>query len=199
MAGGDAASGAAAAAAYEPIVWRRRKPWARRVIVWLFVIVVLGAAAWVISTNNTVAAQIKDALTTPHVETITDGSIAIKPRGFASYRVTVPEGAIDVAVVGQFDVSARVQNDIEVFLLTDAELVTWQSGYAISPYYDSGRVSQGNVQAPLPSRSATYYLVFSNKPSTVEKTVHLTVGLHYDTWLPDGVVYLKQKIQAWFE
>jgi hypothetical protein len=161
--------------------------------------VVLGALGWVATTNNSLAPVIKAYLTTTHAELITEGSVAIKPHGFASYRVAVPEGAIDVALTGQFDASGRAENDIQVYLLTDAEFVIWQSGYATSPFYDSGKVSQASMQAALPSRPGTYYLIFSNKPSRVEKTVHVTAGLRYDTWLPEPVMYLKEKIWGWFE
>ncbi len=194
------AAAAAAMPAYDPSYWQQRQTWSiGRITVWLVLLFVLGFAGWVVSTSNSIAPRIKEYLITAHMETITEGTVAIKPRGFATYRVTVPEGAIDVAVLGQFEVSARAQNDIEVLLLTEAELVTWQSGYAISPFYDSGRVTHANLESPLPSRSGTYYLVLSNKPSTVEKTVHLTAGLHYDTWLPDSVSNVKQKVLGWFE
>jgi hypothetical protein len=55
------------------------------------------------------------------------------------------------------------------------------------------------MQASLPSRAGTYYLVLSNKQSRVEKTVHVTAGLRYDTWVPDSLIYVKQKVWAWFD
>lgn len=196
----DGQSAAAARMASEPIYLRRRRPCSPgRLALWLFAAIVLGALGWVAATDNSVASEVKQYVTTAHAETIAEGSLAIKPNGFASYKLTVPEGAIDVAVTGRFDASGRAEKDIRVLLLTDAEFVTWQGGYAISPYYDSGNVSQSNLLAPLPSRPGTYYLIFSNKPSRVEKTVHLTAGLQYDTWLPDSLISLKEKMWRWFE
>jgi hypothetical protein len=196
-AGGSAAS---ATVAYETAYWKRQQPWSRRKIAtWAVVLVLAGVLAWLVTTDNAFAAQLKSFLTTAHAETITDGSIAIKPHGFASYKVAVPEGAIDVGIAGQFEASGRADDDVQVLLLTDSEFVVWQSGYATSPFYDSGKVSKADMQAVLPSRAGEYYLVFSNKPSRVEKTVHVTAGLRYDTWLPDSVVYLKQKVWGWFE
>jgi hypothetical protein len=150
-------------------------------------------------TDSPLASQLKSYLTTAHAETITDGSIAIKPHGFASLKVTVPEGAIDVDVSGRFEASGRADNDVQVLLLTEGEFAVWQSGYATSPFYDSGKVAKADMQALLPSKAGEYYLVFSNKPSRVEKTVHVAAGLRYDTWLPDSVVTLKQKVLGWFE
>jgi len=196
----DGQSAAAATMASETIYLggnRSRSP--GRLALWLLAAIVLCVLAWVAATDNSVASGIKPYLTTAHAETIAEGSVAIKPNGFVSYKLTVPDGAIDVAVTGQFDTSGRAEKDIQVLLLTDAEFVIWQGGYAISPYYDSGHVSRSTLQAPLPSRPATYYLIFSNKPSRLEKTVHLTAGLHYDTWLPDSLMSLKEKIAHWFE
>ena len=162
-------------------------------------VAVVGAIAWLVRTDNALAAQLKSYLTTEHAETITDGSIAIKPHGFATYRVAVPEGAIDVGLTGEFEASGRADNEVQVLVLTDSEFVVWQSGYATSPFYDSGKVCKADMQASLPSRAGTYYLVLSNKPSRVEKTVHVTAGLRYDTWVPDSLIYVKQKIWGWFE
>ena len=200
IASADGSAAAAPATAYEAIPWRARRALpVGKIASWLAGIALFGAVAWLVTTNNSLAPQIKDYLTTAHAETITDGSIAIKPHGFATYKISVPEGAIDVAVSGQFEANGRADNNVEVLLVTDGEFVVWQGGYAISPFYDSGNVAQANMQATLPSRSGTYYLIFSNKPSRTEKTVHVTAGLRYDTWLPDGLVSLKAKVLGWFE
>lgn len=197
---GDGGSAAAAATAYEPLPWQYRPTRTRRrLLVWLAVLAAVGAIGWIAATDNPIRPLVKEFVITAHSEVITDGSIAIKPHGFISYKVNVPEGAIDVAVNGQFDASGRAENDVQVLLLTESEFVIWQSGYATSPFYDSGRVARDDLQASLPSRSGTYYLIFSNKPSRLEKTVHISAGLHYDTWLPDSLISLKQKVWAWFE
>lgn len=200
IAAADSQSAAAVTTASEPIHLRHRRPSSPgRLALWLLAAIVLGALGWHAAIGNSVASGIKQYVTTAHAETIAEGSVAIKPNGFASYKLTVPEGAIDVAVTGQFDASGRAEKDIRVLVLSDREFVIWQGGYAISPYYDSGNVSQSNLQAALPSRPGTYYLIFSNKPSRVEKTVHLTAGLQYDTWLPDSLISLKEKMRRWFE
>ncbi len=197
---GDGGSAAAAATAYETAYWQRQRPRsAGKIVVWAIVLIVAGAIAWLLTTENPVASQVKSYLITAHAETIIEGSIAIKPHGFASYKVAVPDGAIDVGVFGQFEASGRSENEIQVLLLTASEFVVWQGGYATSPFYDSGKVFKADMQAVLPSKAADYYLIFSNKPSRVERTVHVSAGLRYDTWLPDSIVYAKQKVWGWFE
>lgn len=197
---GKGGSAAAAATAYEPVYWqRKRRSWQREIAVAAVLLAVAGAIAWLFTTNNSIAPRVKSFLTTAHTETITEGSVAIKPHGFASYKVAVPEGAIDVGMFGQFDARGRTENEVQVLLLTDSEFAVWQSGYGTSPFYDSGKVTKADIQAVLPSKAGDYYLVLSNKPSRVEKTVHVVAGLRYDTWLPDSLVTLKQKVWAWFE
>ena len=190
---------AAAATAFETAPARRLSWSPGKVAGWLIALTLAGTIAWLLATNDVLASQLKSFVTTAHAETITDGSIAIKPHGFASYKVMVPEGAIDGGVSGKFEASSRADNDVQVLLLTESEFAVWQSGYATSPFYDSGKVSKADMQAVLPSRAGDYYLVLSNRPSRVEKTVHVAAGLRYDTWMPDSVVTLKQKIWEWFE
>ncbi len=196
----DGGAAAAVAPGYQRIRWSRRRSrsWTNAVV-WAAVLITATALVWLVASDNRFYPEFKAFLVTAHAETITDGSIAIKPRGFASYKVVVPEGAIDVEVAGQFEASGRSDDNVQVLVLTDGEFVVWQGGYATSPFYDSGPVSKGDLQAILPSRAGTYYLVLSNKASRLEKTVTLSAGLHYGTWLPDSLVSLKQKVWAWFD
>jgi len=105
----------------------------------------------------------------------------------------LPEGSVNVAVVGQFKASADsqssgnrknqpgdkngdkkgdkndrnkvadVDNTIEVYVLTDWAFTVWQNGYATSSLYESGKVAEGTVQAEVPAGAGIYYLVFSNR------------------------------------
>lgn len=199
LSAGEGGSATAVAPAHDAVYWQRTRPWStRKMALWAVVLALAGATAWLVTTDNALASQLKSLLTTAHVEAITDGSIAIKPHGFASFKVTVPEGAIDVGINGRFEANGRADNDVQVLLLTDSEFAVWQSGYGTSAFYDSGKVSKAEMQAILPSRAGEYYLVFSNKPSRVKKTVHIATGLRYDTWLPDWLATLKQKVWGWF-
>ena len=197
----DARSGGAAArTAHEPGIWQaERRGWRGRIIACVLVVVVLGAAGWVASSETPTARQIQSYITTAHAETIFEDSIALKPHSFSSYRVTVPESAIEVAISGQFESSGRTDNEVQVLILTESEFVAWQSGYAGSPYYDSGKGPKGDIEASLPSRGGSYFLIVSNKQWRTEKTVRLSAALHYATWLPDSVVQVKEKIRTWYD
>jgi hypothetical protein len=165
----------------------------------LAVVIASAGIIWLTTTDNALFPLIKQNLTTAHAETISDGSVAIKPHGFTTYKINVPEGAIDVNITGQFDASGRNEDDVEAYVLTEAEFVFWQGGYSTSPFYDSGKVARAEIQASLPSRPGSYYMVFSNRPSRIEKTIHVNAVLRYDTWLPDDVIQLRDKVRGWFE
>ncbi len=64
--------------------------------------------------------------------------------------------------------------------------------------YESGKVSEGAVQADIPAGAGVYYLVFSNKsaPKT-PKALHATVLLHFKSWLPDWLRRMKGRFWDW--
>jgi len=128
----------------------------------------------------------------------------------------LPEGSLNVAVVGQFSSTADLQNfsthktpvvdkngadadnKIEVNILTESAFTVWQNGYATSSLYESGRVPEGTVQADVPAGAGIYYLVFNNKSSPrTPKTVRAAVVLRYKSWLPDWFRHMKGRILDW--
>jgi hypothetical protein len=126
----------------------------------------------------------------------------------------LPEGSVNVAVVGQFTSAVDssnagnrrdnkgkkedVDNNIEVYVLTDSAYTVWQNGYATASLYESGRVAEGSVQADVPAGAGIYYLVFSNKSSPkAGKSVHATVLLRYKSWLPEWFRVMKGRMLDW--
>lgn len=96
------------------------------------------------------------------------------------WNFTVPANATDVRVEGTFNASGGARNDIEVYLLTDDEFVNWQNNHTVSTLYNSGRMTQGTLNAPLPPGAGTYHLVFNNKFSLLSpKAVRASIRLHY--------------------
>ena len=153
-----------------------------------------------------------------------DGA-SIGPHTFRYYKFALPEGSVNVTVVGQFkstadsaapatrksqtsdknhtgikgkDAAADVDNNIEVYVLTDSAFAVWQNGYATSSLYESGKVAEGSLQTEVPAGAGIYYLVFSNKsaPKT-PKALHATVLLHYKSWLPDWLRRIKGRFWDW--
>ncbi len=91
-----------------------------------------------------------------------------------------------------------VDNNIEVYVLTDSAFTVWQHGYATSSVYESGKVSEGSVQADVPAGAGIYYLVFSNKAAPkAAKNVHAAVLLRYKSWLPEWFRRMKGRVLDW--
>jgi hypothetical protein len=130
----------------------------------------------------------------PHIETISQGTFSMEPRGLTSNKFAVPAGASNVVVAGQFDAGDGPGNEIEVYVLSDDAFVTWRDGYSTSTYYDSGKVSRGIIRATLPVDAGYYYLVFSNKVSPkTARTVQADVTLQYSRWAPDWFYRMKKE------
>jgi RNA polymerase subunit RPABC4/transcription elongation factor Spt4 len=201
---------------------RRRRP-----LVSLFVLLLLGIGiAWVAISDNPFAHQLRDQITGARDQSIVETPFSITPQSFSYYEFSIPPGAVNVGVTGQFTTEGRPQkrnltknekqkgkdkdndkdrqnendsdNSIETYVLTDAAFVVWRNGYSTGSHYESGRVAQGAINAKLPAGSGIYYLVFSNKFSPrTEKTVHATVLLHYQTWAPEWLLRMKQRLVNW--
>lgn len=92
---------------------------------------------------------------------------------------SLPATAIDVKVTGQFIASGGSGNDIIVMIMSDTDYMNWLNGHAYSTYYNSGKVTAGNIDMSLPS-GKSYYLVFDNSFSTISnKNVDADIELHY--------------------
>jgi len=130
-----------------------------------------------------------------HNEAVGEAALSVKPRSFSSYKFTVPPGAANVVVSGQFNATGSPENDVEVYVLNDDDFVTLKSGYAANSFYDSGRVAQSTINVALPFGAGTYYLVFDNRFSPrTPKTIHAAVTLHYNNWWPEILLRLREKI-----
>ena len=182
---------------------RRRR---RSRLLWYLILLLLGAG-WVSLSNDPIAQQLRDEITGARTQTIVEAPISVKPQSFAYYEFTVPPGAVNVGVTGQFDSEGRPDkknnnandNNIETYVLTDSAFVVWRNGYATGSRYESDRVAQGTINATLPGGSGIYYLVFNNRFSQrTEKTVHAAVLLHYQTWAPLWLLRMKERLWNWF-
>jgi hypothetical protein len=173
----------------------------------VYVILLLLAILWISLSNDPIAQPLRDEITGARTQTIVESPVSVKPQGFAFYEFTVPPGAVNVGVTGQFSAESRPDkktgkgndNSIEAYVLTDSAFVVWRNGYATGSRYESGKVSQGSIDAALPAGSGIYYLVFNNRFSQrTEKTVHTTVLLHYQTWTPEWLLRMKERLWNWF-
>jgi ribosomal protein L40E len=189
---------AAAAAAPAPVpmpklVRRRSKP---KTAIWLIVLM-LPAIAWVVLSNNSAAQELREFIIMSHTETIIEDTFPVRPRSFSSFKFTVPPGAIHVSVNGQFSTSrgSNNENNMEAFLVTDEAFAAWQSGYSTDTFYESGKASQGEINAALPSGGGAYYLLFKNNSSLrTGNEVHAGVSLHYNRWFPEWLLRLREQL-----
>jgi zinc-ribbon domain len=186
----------------------RRK---RRVLLWILLAILAGVILWAVTSDSPGAQQVQEFVGWKQDRTILDAAFSVGPHTFRYYKFALPEGSVNVAIVGQFKSAAdspsasngkskpghknkdAVDDDtIEVYVLTESAFTVWQNGYATSSIYQSGKVAEGAVQAEVPAGAGIYYLVFSNKsaPKT-PKTIHATVLLRYKSWLPDWLRRMK--------
>jgi hypothetical protein len=183
-----------------------------RLLLWLLVLVFLGALLFVAISESTAVQQVQEFMRWSHTESIVDSALSVNPRSFSSCKFTVPPSATGISIIGEFSVtpgsprqrgnakaSGKEDRDtgVEAYVLTDSAFAVWSSGYSTETQYESGSVPSATINALLPSGAGVYHLVFSNKNSARAKTVHATVLLRYKSWLPDAIVRLKDQFWGW--
>jgi hypothetical protein len=169
--------------------------------------------AWIVSSDNPVAQAVQEAVGWKHDQTILDAQFSIGPHTFRYYKLALPAGSVNVAVVGQFSAVSDRQggqgdqsknqdkesdSGIEVYVLTEGAFTVWQNGYATSYLYESGRIAEGTIHSDLPAGAGIYYLVFSNKfaPKTA-KNVRANALLRYKSWLPESLRRMNERFWGW--
>jgi len=177
----------------------------RRIFIWVLLGCCLGAILWAATSDSPFAQGIQELVGWKHDQTVLETPFSITAHNFRYYKFDLPEGSMNVSILGQFTSTsaekkaasgkakdAAEDKDVEVYVLSEPAFAVWQNGYATSSVYESGRVSEGTMQAELPAGAGVYYLVFSNKFSpTAAKSVNATVLLRYKSWLPDSFRRMK--------
>jgi len=187
----------------------RQKP-KRHIVRWVLLGLFLIAIAWAATSDNPFAQGLQELAGWKHDQSVLDSSFSVSAHNFRYYKFALPEGSVNVSMVGQFNASADKKNsatrtkgepddnDVEVFVLSEPAFAVWQNGYATSSVYESGKASQGTVQADLPAGAGIYYLIFSNKSSAkTAKNVQATVSLRYKSWMPDWLRRMKGRFWSW--
>jgi zinc ribbon protein len=155
-----------------------RTPYAIAGVLFLLVIV-YGYNASQRANPNPNASPIDRIVKQQHTTTMSNANIGINPLSF-HYKLDVPAGATSVLLHGDFTASGGLSNDIEAFVFPEADFVNWQNGHNAKTFYQSGKVTVGNINVNLPATAATYYLVFSNKTSLLtQRNVRVDATLTY--------------------
>lgn len=174
-------------------------------ILWVLVAMVLLAMLWAATSGNPFAQGIQAMAGSKQDQTLVDTPFTVSAHSFRYYKFSTADGN-HVAVVGRFRVSGATpssqqdasDDNVELYVMSDSAFTTWQNGYAANYIYESGRVSQGNVQAELPEEAGIYYLVFSNKFSPkLAKRVNADVGLRFKSWMPPSLRRVGQRFWNW--
>ena len=187
----------------------------RRWLLWLLLAVLIGVVLWAATSDSTGAQQVQEFVGLKQDRIVLDSAFTVGPHTFRYYKFALPEGSLNVALVGQFtsagdgqgagdrkgktkDADKDIDNNIEVYVFSEPAFTVWQNGYETSSLYESGKVAEGTVQVDVPAGAAIYYLVFSNKaaPKT-PKAIHATVLLRYKSWLPDSIRRMKGRVLDW--
>lgn len=144
------------------------------IVIVVVVIVVVGVIGSILALG-----ALNSILSSTHSTILVNGVVTVQPGQYNYYQFVVPSGATTVIVSGSFSTSPS-NSTIEVLVFNQANYVSWGGGaHAATPYYDSGQVASGTVNANLPG-SGTYYLIYNNGYSTTTlKSVHSVVTLTY--------------------
>jgi hypothetical protein len=171
---------------------RPARPRKRSRLVWILLAIVLLGIFWAATSSNPFAQGIQELAGSKQDETIVHTPFSISAHNFRYYKFSVAEGK-HAALTGHFTVSSATpasdsDKSIEVYVMSESAFAVWQNGYAISNFYDSGRVSQSEVQAELPDTAGIYYLIFSNKfaPKATKK-IDADIVLRYRNWMPESL------------
>ncbi len=191
-----------------------------RPLLWILLVMVLVASLWAATSDSPYAQGIQDLVGWKHDQTVLQTPFSVSAHTFRYYKFSLPPGSLNVAIIGQFSASSDTSKNhsdrknadkdnadkdkdadtnIEVYVLSEPAFTVWQNGYATSSVYESGRVSEGTMQAELPPGAGIYYLVFSNKfAPKAAKNVNATVLLRYKNWVPESFRRTVDRFWNWF-
>lgn len=169
---------AAVAPAREAVVAEKPKKSGTSKAVWFVIILLALGFWWVASSNSPSARQIQQIAKQQHTETLHNPALSVNPTGFSYFKLDVPVNASDATLQGSFTASGGSGNDVEAYVMSEADYVNWQNGHAAKTYYNSGKVTVGTINVRVPT--GTCYLVFSNKFSLLSsKSVRVDGTLTY--------------------
>ncbi|MGA8271840.1 MAG: hypothetical protein WB919_09810 [Candidatus Sulfotelmatobacter sp.] len=116
----------------------------------------------------------QDAKTQP----VTDGHFTVAAKDFQDFAFTVGEGVKDIELSGHFRATGGRASLIYVLVMTDDQFTRWQKPHDApatpangGSLYNSGPVSQGDVQLPVPNAAANYHVVFNNANFPYPKSI----------------------------
>jgi len=135
---------------------------------------------WAATSHGPGARQLQLIAKQQHTQQINNPVQAINALGYYYYKLDAPPGATNVTLQGNFTASGGSGNDIEAYVMSEADFVNWQNSHPAKTYYNSGKVTVGNINVNLPADAGTYYLVLNNKFSLLtSKSVRVSATFTY--------------------
>jgi hypothetical protein len=117
---------------------------------------------------------------TAQSKNIATGTIIVAPGEFQD--ITFYIDGLDmyhIEVTGYFHAAGGSKNDIELFVIDDADYSTWKNGRSVSTVYNTGRQTYANVKFTLRKTFTRYHMVFNNVFSNDLKTVQVEITMKY--------------------
>lgn len=90
-----------------------------------------------------------------------DPAFTVAQMGEKYYKLSVPDGASNVAIHGHFNATGGLANQIEVSVLSDDQFANRNNTSLANAIYKSQKVTGAAVNVALPG-AGTYYVVFNN-------------------------------------
>jgi len=178
------AGGAAAAVAPAPApvtataVAATAKPKGKAI--WFFLVVLILLVWWIATSHSPGARQLQQLAKQQHTLVINQQSVTASANGYYYFKLDVPPGSSGAHLQGSFTASGGSGNDIEAYVLSETDFVNWKNGHPAKTFYNSGKVTTGNININLPAEVGTCYLVFDNKFSLLsQKNVQVNATLTY--------------------
>lgn len=114
-----------------------------------------------------------------HTIAVFGASAPVNASKYLSLNFTVPSGSTNVALIGSLVTGGGAGNDIKVYVLDSSNYANWKSGSQATYLYTTPAQAQFSVILTLPNGSGTYYVVFDNTYSSMDKTVSGQLTLSY--------------------
>ena len=165
--------------------------------VFALAIAVLGVIVLLRYSRFQSVSQMAEALQPTHDQGMIDETVSIASRGFFSRELSVPAGASDVTLDGDISAGDAPDEAVDIYIFSEPSFLVWRNGYSAESAYESGRVSQANIRASLPSGAGVYYLVISNKASKKKvNAIRATLTLHYRSVIPNFLLRWKDELTS---
>ncbi len=91
----------------------RSRPKRRGLIFFLLVVLLLGLIAFIATSENPFAQEIQEMAGWKHDQTVLDAPFSVGPHTFRYYKFSLPQGSVNVAIIGQFSAESAANRNVQ--------------------------------------------------------------------------------------